>query len=136
MGDNKWEVTERRRWGRRDVSIEAKMQILSRSATPQISRMEEVLVTNISMMGVCIRSPSISIDDLHVVGALSEESWMPNLVNLEFTLPTSPPRRVRFMGTVEWYHRIGKGAHYSMGVSIDIISPEDKRRLEQFLEED
>lgn len=124
---------ERRQWKRKEFSGEGTMSITYGLDQRRVSRTEKVLVTNISVGGVKIQAPFLSLDGLHVVGDLSEEVWMPNVLNLELALPAESPARIRFQGSAEWYLRVGTEPYYLIGIAIDVISMEHRDLLLRFL---
>jgi len=126
-------LVERRQWKRKEFLAEGTLSITYGLDQRRVSRAEKVLVTNISAGGVKIEGPFLSLDGLHIVGDLSEEVWMPNILNLEVPLPAILPARIGFQGSAEWYLRTGTEPYYVVGVAIDVISLEHNDLLLRFL---
>lgn len=127
---------ERRQWNRKDFSAQGTLRILSGLEPSKASRPERILVTNISQGGVRIQTPFLSLDNLHIIGELTDAVWRPNQLKIELELPSDPPQKIAFQGSAEWYLRTGREPYYLAGVSITIISPEDKKKLLTFLEKE
>ena len=125
---------ERRKWKRTETSLEGTLQIIHSLQEACVSRRERILVTNISLGGLRIRAPFISLDELSVIGDLSQTAWCPNLLDIELALPGSPPQNISLQCSAEWYLRVGMEPCYLIGVSIDIITKEDRQKLLDFLE--
>jgi hypothetical protein len=125
---------ERRNRKRKEISLEGTLQIVHALQQACVSRRERILVTDISLGGLRIRAPFISLDELSVIGDLSQTSWCPNLLDIELALPGSPPQNISLQGSGEWYLRVGTEPSYLIGVSIDIIAKEDRKKLLDFLE--
>lgn len=126
-------LVEKRQWKRKEFSAEGNMSIAYGLDQRRASYTEKILISNISAGGVKIQSPFLSLDGLHIVGELTEEVWMPNILNLEVALPTSFPAKIRFQGSARWYLRVGTEPYYLVGVAIDIISKEHRELLFTFL---
>lgn len=124
---------ERRQWKRKDFSAQATMRIVSGLETNKASRAEKVLVTNISQGGIRIQTPFLSLDNLHIIGEVTDTVWRPNLLDIQLELPSESPQKVSFQGNAEWYLRTGKEPYYLVGISINLIKPEDRKRLIAFL---
>ena len=125
---------EHRRWKRKYVSAEAMMRIIYALDQKRASGQKKILVTDISVGGIKAQANFLSLDDLHVVGNLTESAWMPNILDVELELPISPPKSISFQGRAEWYSKTGAGPYSMIGISISIISKEDREELVNFLE--
>jgi hypothetical protein len=125
---------ERRKWKRKETSLEGTLQIVHALQQARVSRRERVLATNISLGGLRLKAPFISLDELSVIGDLSQAAWCPNLLDIELTMPGSPPQNICLQGSAEWYLKVGTEPCYLIGVSIDIISKDDRDKLLDFLE--
>ncbi len=131
-----WHGVERRQWKRKEFSAEATLRVVSRGETSLVSRPERVLVTDISARGVRIQSRFIHLDNLHFAGEMTDDEWLPNLIDMELELPVSPSQKVRFLGTAEWFQRLGTDSYYQIGISIDTLRDGDKKDLHAFLEKE
>ncbi len=127
-------LREHRRWKRKYVSAEAMMRIVYALDQKRASGQKKILVTDISVGGIKAQANFLSLDDLHVVGNLTESAWMPNILDVELELPISPPKSISFQGRAEWYSKTGAGPYSMIGISISIISKEDREELVNFLE--
>lgn len=127
---------ERRRWKRKDISAEGRMRIIYALDQRRSSRWEAILVNDISAGGIRAQISSLVFDGLHVVGALTESAWMPNILDIELELLTGPPQKIFFQGSARWYLRIGVGPDYLIGIAISTISKEDREKLLVFLEQE
>jgi len=124
---------ERRRWKRKDVSAQGRMRIINALDQKQSSRWMTILINDISAGGIRAQTPSISWDDLHVVGDLTKSDWTANILDLEMELPVAPAQNIFFEGSARWYSRIGVGPDHLIGIHISYISEEDNERLLDFL---
>ncbi len=124
---------ERRRWKRKNISAVGRMRIIYPVERRRSSRWEKILISYISAGAIRTQAPFISLDDLHIVGDLAEPAWMPNILDIEAELLTNPLQKIFFQGIARWYSRIGVGPDYSIGISIDSITEEDREKLLTFL---
>ena len=125
---------ERRKWKRKELSLEGTLQIVHALQQARISRRERILVTNIALGGLRVQSSFVSLDELSIIGDMGQAAWCPNLLDIEVTLPGSPPQDICLQGSTEWYLRVGMEPSYLIGISIDIISKEDREKLIDFME--
>ncbi|MEE8448943.1 MAG: PilZ domain-containing protein [Thermodesulfobacteriota bacterium] len=125
---------ERRRWKRKDISAQGKMRIICGLDQGQSTRWITILINDISTGGIRAQVPFISLDDLHVVGDLTNPVWMSNILDIELELPAGAAQKLSFQGNARWYLRIGVGPDYLLGVSINTISRENRDNLLNFLE--
>ncbi len=128
------DLKERRRWKRKDISAQGKMRIIYGLNQGQSTRWMTILINDISAGGIKAQVPFVSLDDLHVVGDLTNPVWMPNILDIELELPAGAPQKLSFQGNARWYLRIGVGPDYLLGVAITTISQEDRENLLNFLE--
>ena len=129
-------LLKRRRWKRKDISVEGTMRIVSAIDQKWASRSTRILINDISAGGLRAQVPSVSIDDLHVIGYLSESAWVPNILDISLKLPSTPSQRIAFEGAARWYSKIGVGPDYFIGVYIEILSEKAEERLLAFLGEE
>ncbi len=127
---------ERRQWKRKYISIEGRMRIICALDQKRSSRWQPVLIKEISAGGIKVNAPFVSLDDIHVVGDLTEPAWMPNILDIELNLPTGRGRKIFFQGIARFYLSMGVGLDYVIGVSISSISNEDRKRLSTLLGEE
>lgn len=126
-------LLERRQWKRKYISMKGRMRIICALNQKCSSRWQPILLKDVSVGGIKAYAPFVSLDDLHVVGDLTEPAWMPNILDIELELPTNHPRKIFFQGSTRYYLSMGVGLDYFIGVSINTISDEDRKRLLTFL---
>lgn len=127
---------ERRRWKRKELSVEGSLRIVSVKDQKWASKPTKILVNDLSAGGLRAQVPAVSIDNLHVIGYLSESAWTPNILDIGMELPSAPSWSISLEGTARWYRKIGVGPDYFLGVYIELVSQADREKLLAFLEQE
>ncbi len=129
------QLREQRGWKRKDISASGRLRIISASDRNITSRWGKILLNNMSFSGLGVWLPSISWDDLHIVGDLTGSTGRPNILDIRLRLPSFPRQTIAFQGAVRWYTNMTGGPDYLLGIGILLISREDRDRLLSFIKQ-
>ena len=129
------QLREQRPWKRKDISASGRLRIISASDRRIASGWGKILVNNMSFTGLVARLPSISWDDLDIVGDLTGSTWRPNILDIRLGLASFPRQRIALQGAARWYTKMTGGPDYLLGIGILLISHEDRDRLLSFIKQ-
>ncbi len=128
------EISEQNHWQYLYPSAAARVTILSGEEPQRRSRPIKGLVRSLLPGGLLIEVSSTRVDNLHIVGELSEWRWVRNSLEVEIPLPQEPLKMAVISGTSEWLNKSPGGQGFLVGISINKISETHKGILARLFE--